>query len=170
MQAARKETFPLSNAPMAHHENKAMPYYMLLGMIAAHFIVMYALMYLMVDRFTNVFLNINNFYMSGAMAAPMAILMLVFMKDMYRSRELNYVVMGISALLLFGFIFFTRSQSFVGDEQFIKSMIPHHSGAILMCNKAGITDAELKSLCGKIVQSQQEEVNQMKAILSRLQR
>lgn len=56
----------------------------------------------------------------------------------------------------------------VGDVQFVKSMIPHHSGTILTCDRATITDAELKKLCGEIVQGQQQEIDQMKKILARL--
>jgi hypothetical protein len=37
-------------------------------------------------------------------------------------------------------------------------MIPHHAGAILMCGRATITDAELKKFCGEIVQGQQQDV------------
>jgi uncharacterized protein (DUF305 family) len=47
-------------------------------------------------------------------------------------------------------------------------MIPHHSGAVLMCSKAEIRDAEIKQLCGNIIRSQTQEIDQMKAILQRL--
>ena len=50
-------------------------------------------------------------------------------------------------------------------------MIPHHSGAILMCNEAKLRDAELRELCygsQGIVVSQEREVAQMKQILERL--
>jgi uncharacterized protein (DUF305 family) len=46
-------------------------------------------------------------------------------------------------------------------------MIPHHSGAILMCSKASIKDLEIKSLCGEIIRSQCPEIVQMEAILAR---
>jgi len=46
-------------------------------------------------------------------------------------------------------------------------MIPHHSGAILMCEQASIRDPELKSLCGNIITSQKQEIDQMKAMLAR---
>jgi uncharacterized protein (DUF305 family) len=51
--------------------------------------------------------------------------------------------------------------------QFAKSMIPHHSGAILMCGKAPISDAELKTLCSEIIAGQQPESDQLKAVLAR---
>jgi uncharacterized protein (DUF305 family) len=63
-----------------------------------------------------------------------------------------------------------RAQTAVGDTQFVKSMIPHHAGAILMCNRAPIADAELKKLCSEIVQGQQREIDQMKQVLARLQK
>jgi uncharacterized protein (DUF305 family) len=47
-------------------------------------------------------------------------------------------------------------------------MIPHHAGAILMCQKANISDAEIAKLCETIAAGQQQEIDQMKAMLSRL--
>jgi uncharacterized protein (DUF305 family) len=32
-------------------------------------------------------------------------------------------------------------------------MIPHHSGAILMCEQSNLTDPEIISLCDEIVQT-----------------
>jgi uncharacterized protein (DUF305 family) len=61
-----------------------------------------------------------------------------------------------------------RTQAIVGDTQFLRSMIPHHSGAVLMCEKANISDPEIAELCGQIVESQKKEINQMKRILERL--
>jgi uncharacterized protein (DUF305 family) len=49
-------------------------------------------------------------------------------------------------------------------------MIPHHSGAILMCQNASLSDPELKKLCASIVSGQQSEIDEMKAILTRLQK
>jgi uncharacterized protein (DUF305 family) len=46
-------------------------------------------------------------------------------------------------------------------------MIPHHSGAVLMCERARLRDAEIVELCAKIIQSQQQEIDQMKSILAR---
>lgn len=48
-------------------------------------------------------------------------------------------------------------------------MIPHHSGAILICEKAKLADPEIKQLCGDIIVSQETEIAQMKAVLDRKQ-
>jgi uncharacterized protein (DUF305 family) len=46
-------------------------------------------------------------------------------------------------------------------------MIPHHSGAVLMCENPRLEDPEIKSLCGQIIEGQLREIDQMKAILER---
>jgi len=47
-------------------------------------------------------------------------------------------------------------------------MIPHHSGAILMCEQASLKDPEVIALCDDIVEAQKREISQMQAILDRL--
>jgi uncharacterized protein (DUF305 family) len=61
-----------------------------------------------------------------------------------------------------------RWQTGVGDRQFLRSMIPHHAGAILMCEQAPIQHPEVKKLCGDIIKGQQAEIDQMKARLRQL--
>ncbi len=58
-------------------------------------------------------------------------------------------------------------QAGIGDKEFLRSMIPHHSGAILMCEQATLTDPEIKALCRGIVDGQRQEIAQMEAILAR---
>lgn len=160
------------HAPFRVVEHKAghhkMPYLQLASMIGAHFLVMYAVMYSMVHTSADVFLNLNNVYMTAAMAAPMAALMLIFMRSMYPNQRINMAIYAGTAVLTVLFVLFTRQQTFVGDKQFVRSMVPHHSGAILMCERASITDSELQALCAQIIQGQRAEIEQMKAILQRL--
>ena len=61
-----------------------------------------------------------------------------------------------------------RTQFAIDDRQFIDSMIPHHSGAILMCREADLEDAELLRLCGEIIEAQRREIELMEAIGERL--
>lgn len=137
-------------------------------MIALSFVAMYIFMYAMVDVFANVFPNTNQFYMAGLMTAPMVVFELLLMGMMYPNKKLN---MGIIALSIVALLFFwvgIRQQVGINDEQFLKSMIPHHAGAILMCAKAKITDPEIQQLCQSIITGQQEEIDQMRAILERI--
>ena len=141
----------------------------LVVMTLLSFIAMYVLMYAMVDRFANVFPNFNQFYMAGLMAAAMVAIELVVMGGMYPNRKVNIALIAASLAALAGFWILIRQQTAIGDRQFVKSMIPHHAGAILMCEQATLTDPELVRLCGDIVRGQQREIDQMKDILRRLE-
>lgn len=150
------------------HGRAGHPYAHLLVMTVLSFIAMYVLMYAMVNSLAEVHPNINQFYMAGLMAAPHAVFMLVLMRKMFPKKAWNAAILALSILALAGFWLGIRKQAAVGDEQFVKSMIPHHSGAILMCREAAIQDAELKGLCRQIIESQAEEIRQMERILERL--
>jgi uncharacterized protein (DUF305 family) len=151
-----------------NHKMHSKHYRKLTIMAVLSFIAMYILMYSMVNTFDNVFLNVNQFYMAGLMAMPMVIIEIAVMNGMYMNRKLNTLIISLSFVLLVVFFLLIRQQVGVSDKQFIRSMIPHHSGAILMCKKADIKDPELKKLCEEINLSQQSEIDQMKTILERL--
>ena len=136
-------------------------------MVALSFVVMYILMYAMVDDFANVYNNLNQAYMAGLMAAPMIAIELVVMRSMYRNMRLSLMLIGASAVVA-GICFLAiRRQAAIGDDQFLRSMIPHHAGAILMCENAPIERSEIKELCRNIIASQRAEITQMRALLER---
>jgi len=87
---------------------------------------------------------------------------------MDRNRRWNAVIAVVSAVALVGFWFAIRQQTAVTDQQFLKSMIPHHAGAILMCQQARLSDTEIQRLCAEIIDGQQQEIAQMKAKLDEL--
>jgi uncharacterized protein (DUF305 family) len=144
-----------------------MHYQHLVLMAALAFIAMYVLMYAMVDVFGNVYNNVNQLYMAALMTAPMLVIDLLVMRAMYPDPRLNALVMGASILIGVGSWVAIRQQLAVNDAQFLRSMIPHHAGAMLMCRKAPLTNPEIKNLCDDIIAGQQAEIAQMKAILER---
>jgi hypothetical protein len=144
-------------------------YRRLLAMVVLSFISMYILMYAMVNVFGNVFSNLNQFYMAGLMTAPMIVIELLLMSSMYKDKRLNAMIVAVSVITGILFFVFIRQQTAINDTQFLRSMIPHHAGAILMCRESTITDPEIQQLCQSIVEGQQQEIDQMKAILARLQ-
>jgi uncharacterized protein (DUF305 family) len=137
-------------------------------MTVLSFISMYILMYMMIDRFENFYPNINQVYMAGMMTAAMVIIELLVMGPMYKSGAVKYLAIGVAAVALVLFIAFTRYQTGITENDFLRSMIPHHAGAILMCEQnENLTDPEVLRLCGNIITSQESEIEQMKAILGR---
>lgn len=130
-------------------------------------IVMYLVMFSMIDTIGEFYNNLNMVYMTLMMVAPMGALMLLMMGSMYANKKLNLILYAVfGGLFILGTVG-TRMQAGIGDSQFLRSMIPHHSGAILMCREASLSDPEIIALCGQIQQSQREEIDQMKRILDR---
>jgi uncharacterized protein (DUF305 family) len=141
-----------------------------LGIMAAlSFGAMYILMYAMVNSVDDVYMNINQAYMAALMAAPMVVIELVVMRAMYRNTRANALIITASLVVGIASFLLIRQQTAVADAQFLRSMIPHHSGAILMCREASLQRPELRDLCQTIISSQQQEIAQMTALLRQLQ-
>jgi uncharacterized protein (DUF305 family) len=130
-------------------------------------IIMYLAMFSMIASWGEFTQNLNFLYMALVMGAPMAIVMMLTMPMMFQRQAWNlalYATFGLIFLLSLAGI---RQQSLVSDRQLLRSMIPHHSGAILMCQQASIRDPEVIKLCQGIIESQTREIAQMKAMLAR---
>lgn len=137
-------------------------------MILVSYIVMYAIMYLDDDQIDHVYLNMTRFYMTLIMISAMALIMLGMMRMMYQNKRLNAIIVGSSiavfALALVG----VRTQAGIGDVQYMKGMIPHHSIAIMTSKHADLKDPEVKNLSRDIIDAQEKEIAEMKRLLSRL--
>jgi hypothetical protein len=127
--------------------------------------VMFPLTMAFVAQWSHFHLNLSNFYMAAMMVAPMGLIMLGVMRGMFPDRRLNAaLILGFIALFAVG-LWMGRTEAFVGNEQFLRAMIPHHSRAILVCNEAAITDPDIEQLCDQIVATQQEEIGIMERML-----
>lgn len=139
----------------------------LLLMTSLSFISMYALMYMMVDKIDNIYINVDQLYMVLAMTSAMVLIEVIVMGSMYGNQtKIVSIILGVF-ILLFSFIF-TRNQTAISDKEFLKAMIPHHASALLMCDNKNITDIEIQELCKNIVTSQQKEIDWMKSKLKLL--
>lgn len=138
-------------------------------MLSLSFIVMYSVMYFNVNETNHIYISLNRFYMSILMVTPMAVIMLTFMFTMYKNKKMNIVIICINiAAFVFAF-YMLRNQGFVEDKQFMRSMIPHHSSAILVSRNAELSDPEVRKLAQQIIESQEREIEQMKNILKRME-
>ena len=151
-----------------HQEMQGKHYGRLIVMAVLSFISMYILMYAMVDKLSNVYTNINQFYMAGLMTMPMIIIEVVLMRSMYMNEKLNAGIIIVSALALIGYFLCIRQQTAVSESQFLRGMIPHHAAAILMSKNNPAKDPEIVKLQQEIISSQEREIAEMKAILDKM--
>lgn len=126
------------------------------------FAAMYFIMYAMIDGLNNLIPNINNLYRTLLMVSAMLIIELWIMKSMYENKKINWGIIIISAAIGILSWLGIREQLFVGDKEFVKGMIPHHAAAVLMSEKANLTDPELIQLQKNILKTQAEEIEFMK--------
>jgi uncharacterized protein (DUF305 family) len=134
-------------------------------MAGLHFVAMYVLMYAMVDRFENIYPNLNQAYMAAIMTTPMLVIEVALMGAMYGTRRTLAAILAASALVFAAAFVALRQQAAIDDREFLRSMIPHHGAAILMCEKAPIEDPEIVALCDQIISGQQAEIDLMKQLL-----
>ena len=139
-------------------------------MAVAMFAAMYFIMYAMIDGLYNLIPNVNNLYMTLLMISVMLLIELLIMKSMYNNKKINWAIIIIS-VVIGGFSWFgIREQIGVGDKQFVKGMIPHHAAAVLMAEKANLTDPELIQLQKNILATKAEEIEFMKRKLKEFEK
>ncbi|HEY9178107.1 MAG TPA: DUF305 domain-containing protein [Flavipsychrobacter sp.] len=134
------------------------------------FVIMYLVMFLNIDSTDHFYISLTRAYMALLMVAPMALLMLLLMGKMYPDKKTNAAI-SISATVAFILaLVLLRQQVPIGDRQYMKAMIPHHSSAILTSENADIQDPEVQQLAKQIIETQEREIAQMKNILERMER
>src|SRR5699024_3785824 len=94
-------------------------------------VIMYFLMFVNVNEFAHIYLSQTRAYMAILMVAFMAIIMMGFMWKMYDNKKLNAVIMGLSFLIVLRSFGLIQNQVGVDDTARMRSMIPHHSTAIM---------------------------------------
>ena len=98
----------------------------------------------------------------------MTAVMMLFMWRMYPNTRANYAVLGAAALLFLVGVTLARTQATVGEVDWMKAMIPHHSIAILTSERATISDPRVRDLADQIIESQRKEIAEMKALVQEL--
>lgn len=145
----------------SHHK----PYISLLIALLISYFVMLVLMLSRVNELDNLFFSLNQVYMAGLIIAAMLLIMLTAMGSMYKNKKLNIALLIGGTAIIFMFWTLLRSQTGVGNQQFLRSMIPHHAAAILVCEQTSLTDSRIQQLCTEIVKTQKEEIRIMKALM-----
>ncbi|MEG3756392.1 DUF305 domain-containing protein [Pseudoalteromonas carrageenovora] len=139
-------------------------------MIATSTLVMFVLMYLNTYQLSHVFFSETRTYMALYMGAMMAVIMLLFMLNMYKDKKKNITVLIASVTVFAGSLFLVRSQATVDDSSWMSAMIPHHSIAILTSERAKIKDKRVQELTTNIIEAQRREIKEMQWLLKDIEK
>jgi hypothetical protein len=147
-----------------------MSYWRFAAMIATSTLVMFGLMYVHTYIWDHVFFSETRAWMALLMGAVMAIVMLAFMLNMYKSRTVNVAIFAGAALAFALATWLIRSQATVSGVDYMQAMIPHHSIAILTSERSRIEDPRVRKLADEIIEAQRKEIAEMKYLIRALQR
>lgn len=139
-------------------------------MLLLSFIFMFLIMFLNMVEIDHFYISLNRTYMALIMASVMAIIMMAMMYSMYPDKKKNNIIIILSVVIFSLALAGMRTQTPIGDVQYMKGMIPHHSSAILTSENANIKNPEVRKLADEIIKSQRKEIAEMKAMLKRLQK
>ena len=135
------------------------------AMIATSVVAMFFLMYQLVYSWDHATFSVNRLVSSLVMGCVMALIMLAFMWKMYSGMAVKAAVLIGALVLGIGLLTINRTQALIGDQEFMKAMIPHHSIAINNARKSDIRDPRVQRLANQIIESQVEEITEMKLLL-----
>lgn len=162
----------MNDTPQRHVPPKAMAsmkYSTFAWMVVFGTIIMFGLMYLNTYSVDDILFSETRAYMALIMGSVMAIVMLIFMWQMYPDRLVNVSILVGSAAVFFTALWLVRSQVTVDDVAYMKAMIPHHSIAILTSERAKITDPRVRKLADGILAAQRKEIAEMNSYIQDLE-
>lgn len=131
------------------------------AMIATSTVAMFVLMYFNTYEWDHVQWSETRFYMAFVMGSTMAVIMLLFMLGMYKSKIVNAAILGTSVVVFAFTLWLVRSQTTVQDTSYMRAMIPHHSIAILTSERSELTDLRVLELADEIILAQRREIAEM---------
>ncbi|PYE81965.1 hypothetical protein DFQ11_102545 [Winogradskyella epiphytica] len=138
-------------------------------MLVCSAISMYVTMYFNTYEFSHVFFSWTRMYMTLIGIGGMAIIMFLFMRNMYSNKLKNTAIIVGSVLLMVISTYLVRKQISIDDVKWMRAMIPHHSIAILTSGRAELKDPEVKELANEIIIAQEKEIAEMKKMIKRLE-
>jgi uncharacterized protein (DUF305 family) len=144
------------------------PYWKFAGMVVTSTIIMFLFKYWSTFKVDHIFFSEMRAYMALLMGATMAVIMLLFMRNMLKNKKANIGILTGSILLFFLSLFLIRSQALVDDVDYMEGMIPHHSIAILTSERAQISDPRVRKLADEIIKAQVREIDEMKQLIEDL--
>jgi len=127
----------------------------------------YVMSVIMTNDMTNIRNSLGKAYMSGIMALLMGIAE-VAMNDYYmRMISTKYYIV---LFILLGLLYYMyKTQQYIYDRDYLNEMIEHHSMALTTSGEImkKTSDPKVKILASKIINTQEDEIQYMKRLLSK---
>jgi hypothetical protein len=137
-------------------------------MFIGSFLIQYFVMSpIMTNKIENITNSLGKVYLSTLMGLFMILLEIAMHDHQYDVFSIkNYAFVGGLILVV---IYLYRTQKYITDKQYLEEMIEHHSMALLTSNRIleKTNDYNVSKLAKNIVQTQMDEIQRMKDMLSK---
>jgi Ca2+/Na+ antiporter len=124
----------------------------------------------MSNSMANITNSLGKVYLSIIMGLYMMFLEIMMHDHQYNVFSMKYYII-IGCLLGF-FIYLYRTQKYITDKEYVKEMVEHHSMALLTSNQIleKTDNYNVSKLAKNIIQKQEDEIRDMKGLLTSLQK
>jgi len=141
-------------------------YGLFFAMVGTSMVLMYFLTYLnSYDILGHAWFSETRLFMSLIMGSVMAIVMLLYMRNMYQRKAVNIGILIGAVIVFASALFLVRSQMTVTGVDYMEGMIPHHSIAILTSERAQIVDPRVREMADEIILAQRREIKEMEWLI-----
>ena len=147
---------------MSMSKKMNMNFYHIFIMFTTSFLTQYFIMSWVMDNsivdFTN---SLGKIYLSFLMGLTM-----VF-SQIFMDTNINLLFYIILFIFILIFIYLYRTQTFIGDKEYLSDMIEHHSMALLTSDQIlqKTKNSKIKKLANQIMETQKKEIKEMKDLL-----
>jgi uncharacterized protein (DUF305 family) len=111
------------------------------------------------DNWSDMRYSINDVYMATLMAGWMCVFMGLFYNTHY--------ALPLGAVLVLTSIWCIRTQAFVSEAQYVRSMIPHHSMAVHMSKQLLGKRHTMTEFVTNIIRTQSDEITTLKSYVGK---
>jgi uncharacterized protein (DUF305 family) len=124
----------------------------------------------MASSMANITNSLGKVYLSIIMGLYMMVIEIMMHDHQYDVFSMKYYM--IIGCLLGLFIYLYITQKYITDKEYVKEMVEHHSMALLTSNKIleKTDNYNVSKLAKNIIQKQEDEIRDMKSILTDLQK
>lgn len=135
--------------------------------LIASFFVLLAVGHVLTERVEHIHVSADHLYLALMAIAPIGILLLFLLGEVFPSRKMNYGLGGAFALIFVGAFAGARTQTGVSETDFARAMISHHSQAITRCGNISLQDPRLVAFCGRTTERNRAEIVELESILTK---
>lgn len=143
------------------------PYMRLAIVLFGALIVILGVGHALTARAEHIHISADHIYLALMAVAPIGMLLLFLLSELFPSRKMNYGLGAAFALVFVGAFVGARTQTGVSESDFAGAMISHHSQAVTRCGATRLKNPRLVAFCERMASRNHAEIAELEDILAK---